>query len=257
MKRRKFLATTGTTFSISLVGCLSAPTSEGNLRSPENFTGTEVATATFDESETPICASGGTIDSTIEGDSELGTITNHEFFQDDTGRYGVRGRYEGGYFQWIDATFFSGTGVLTETRHNIYGFSGEPYEFMIVTSEGDSSEIDNYQLTLPDGANSGPGPSTKEGLELLEKGWGVLGTSGNNEVYGFAATIQNTEAESVRQIYMRVKSHIDDNTLVHTDQGFVRELEPMETYTFYSPYLRCDPGDVSEVDFQYFRLQDA
>lgn len=189
--------------------------------------------------------------STIDGAEEIGTITDHEFFRDDTGRYGVRGRYEGGYIQWLDATFSAGSRTVTETRHRVYGLgSDEIYEFTIVADEGDASEIDHYRLTIPGEANSSS-PTTRYGLELLSENWGVIGESGDEAVYGFAATVQNTRDERTT-VYVRVKSYTDEDVLVHTGHDG-EELNPAETHTFYVPYLGCDPDRVAETDVDYFR----
>ena len=241
MRRRAYLAGLG---SVVLAGCLS-PTGTETDRSPPEF----------DQSETPICAPGESTASTIEEPDGFGTITDHEFFRDDTGRYGVRGRYEGSYVEWIDATFFAGSRTVTETRHRIYGLgSDEVYDFVIVASEGDASEIDHYRLTIPTEGNSGIGPPTRDGLELLDEEWGIIGESGDEAVYGFVATVQNTGDERTT-VYMRVKSYTDENVLVHTGYDSVRELDPAETHTFYFPYLGCDPDRVAETDVRYFRLR--
>ncbi|GAB3039510.1 DUF4981 domain-containing protein [Natronobiforma cellulositropha] len=260
MHRRVALETAALFTGGALAGCLQfGPSYDDHtvdLSVPEVWSDTVVASETFDTVEPPICGERAPARARLEGTSQRQTITAHEFFRDDAGRYGVRGRYEGSFLQRLEATFYAGSRPVATTTHRVYGYrSGEIYEFTIVGTEGDPDAVDRYRVTVPDGADSGPGPTTRDGLEVLEDGWGVIGSSGDDPVYGAALTLRNTTGEPTRRTYVRVKAYLEDGTLVHTGEDTVGAIPPGESHTFTVPYPRCDPGRIADVDVRYFRLR--
>lgn len=252
MDRRAYLSTAG---ALAVGGCLSNPTSdhEAPLDSDENWTDTVVADESFDDAATPICVDGDDRNGTVETHPGS-TITAHHFFHDpQTGRYGVRGRLEidqGGYMQTVRATFRSaGRDIATETRAFIDP-TADAYRFLIATTEGDPTAVDEYVLSEPDGATDSPGPTIDDGTELLESAWGRLGTADGDPVYGAVATVRNA-TDATGDAVVIVEAFLEDGTGVLNQKETVT-LDPDDTHTLFVPYRHCDPGAVARTDVRHW-----
>jgi len=252
MDRRSLVATVGA-FTIS--GCLSdysEQSNTGRLTPTENWTNETVADESFEGVATPICASGEDRNGTIE--SQPGsTITAHHFFHDEeTGRYGVRGRIEydgGGYMQTVRATFRDGDDDIASATWPFFQPTADAYRFVVATTEGDPDAVDSYVVYAPDGATAGPGPTVEDGTELVDSAWGRLGTAGGKPVYGSVATVRNA-SDARGEATVLVEASLADGTGVLNAQHSA-DLEPGETRKFYTPYRHCDPGAVTETSIRH------
>ncbi|WP_312910629.1 hypothetical protein [Natronosalvus caseinilyticus] len=264
MKRRPYLATLG---SGLVGGCLSSVPDLGDddatnvtssaLAPPENWSDEVVAEESFDRSATPICVDGEDRNGRIESNPD-GTIADHHFFDDSaTDRYGVRGRIEfdgpGSHMETVRATFERSDGERVIESRSLFRRSRETYLFEIVTTEGNADAVDRYTLAEPDGGTSGPGPTVEDGSTLVEKGWGQLGTADGDPVYGAAVTLRNATEAKTGDAGVVVEALLEDGTVVFNDSAGA-ELEPGETHTFYFPYLRCDPGAITETVVRHWLL---
>lgn len=251
MERRRYLLG-GTSLGVcALAGCLSRFSAGGDgpdLVPPEDLNAKTVATATFDEDVTPICAAGTSMSGSVEGpNAEF--VSAHEFFHDAaSGRYGVRGRIEPGERGNVPSVraAFSTNDSATD---RIYGVdSDETYLFTITTTEGDPDGVDGYTLHVDDGMDSDWGIPW-EGYATIDGEWGEIGDYNGTAVYGCVATVTNERDESI-ELYPRCKAYLDERSVAYSGEPIERviELSPTETRTVHFPYPRCDPGAIDAIE---------
>lgn len=259
--RRRILSAAG---AVAVAGCLggtdddSAPpggTASAGLRRSEAWTDTDVASERFDSPAAPLCGDGTTVASTVDVPGGL-SVPAHEFVRDqDGGRYGVRGRIERtgepGSAR-LRVAFFDGPDRVTTEAVIVGTASDEVRLFTVVANAGDPSAIDRYELVAPLEADSGPGPTTDDGVELVDRGWGILGTADGATVYGFAVELRN-ETDREQSIHLWIRTYLDDETVVQYDHDSAR-IEAGDSHSFYFPYYRCDPGNVADVELSFGRL---
>ncbi|USZ73561.1 hypothetical protein [Natronosalvus halobius] len=251
MRRRRYLLGLLTVPAAGVAGCLSRDSSpdDGTDLTPEDDRDVEtVATETFDDDFTPICAEGESLESDIEGlYAEL--VTDHEFFRDtESGRYGVRGRIaarEDGSFPEVQAEFSD------ESHAKDTGFrvaEDETYLFTVVTSEGEPNAIDGYSLTVEEGGVDDIGTVPEE-YATIDGEWGQIGTYADVSVYGYAGTVTNDHTKDVR-LYPHLKAYLDETTVAYAGKSteFFDDLAPGDTQTVYFPYPRCDPAKIDHVE---------
>lgn len=251
MDRRQYLLA-GSSLSIGvLAGCLSrfsAGSDGSTLSPPEDLDVETVATATFDENVTPICAEGTSIRGSVEG-TNAAAVSDHEFFHDAaSGRYGVRGRIvpdESGPVSSVTATF--STDRSTTDRLSGVG-SDETSLFTATTADGDPDAVDEYTLGVTAGADADQGIPW-DGYAAIDGEWGQIGDYNGDAVYGCAGTVTNKRDERI-ELYPRCNAYLDDTTVAYSGRSTesVLEIPAGETATVYFPYPRCDPGAIDTID---------